>query len=133
LGHRLESAVPEQNGGFIKVLYKEPNINCSSTELIVSTSHRRGDGRPQGGANEIYHEIPDGSVKDCPVVVAFLTELDEIFTRLGHHVAMQFKIQRSQIGDHPHVACAYGIQIKEISEFRSSFRQERNVKVHLSS
>jgi hypothetical protein len=51
-------------------------------------------------------------VKDCPVVIAFLTELDEIFTRLGHHVAMQFKIQRSQIGDHPHVACAYGIHKK---------------------
>ena len=86
---------------------------CSSAELIVNESHQR--------------------VKDCPVVIAFLTELDEIFTRLGHHVAVQFKIQRSQIGDHPHVACAYGIHKREFRNSAHLCVKERNVKVYLSS
>lgn len=31
-----------------------------------------------------YHEIPDGPVEDCSIVVAFFTQTDEILSSFGH-------------------------------------------------
>lgn len=31
-----------------------------------------------------YHEIPDGPVEDCPVIVAFFTQTDEILSSFGN-------------------------------------------------
>jgi len=44
--------------------------------------------------------MPDRPVKYCVVVVSISTVGDEVLTRLGNYVTVQFKIERSKVSVH---------------------------------
>lgn len=38
-----------------------------------------------------YHEIPNGPVEDCPIVVAFFTQADKVLSSFGNLVTKEIK------------------------------------------
>lgn len=51
----------------------------------------------------IYHEISNGPMELCAIVVAVLTMFHEILASLGKHVAIEFQINVTQTCDQTHV------------------------------
>ena len=39
--------------------------------------------KPPKSIKSSYHEVPDGPVEDCPVIISFFTQTDEILSSFG--------------------------------------------------
>ena len=51
----------------------------------------------------LNHEIFDGPMKYCVVVVAFLGQFYEIFTSFGNIIAMELQVEGAFVGHYSHV------------------------------